>query len=325
MDTRTLSAIEKTSEDEIILKGGTLEGTYIKTSNLGGGESGEVHEYTCLETKETIAVKHLYRFHDCKKEEYKQKSINEQKLTAEMLGFSAYCFFKEEIYICMPVIFNSHLVMDAIQEAEENDKKMLIIVNTLKAVDAMHKKNITHGDLSRNTVANPETGEVIIHDFGSLAIKHARPMNPENPEIKKMIDADIENIIGDITYELQDSSMSLVTGKYSNVLRLLDNAKTNLKATILELEKLIEHKPNKPGLFEKEEVRLNLIQSKEFKAPPPLPALNTKPLVRSPSMSFLQSGATLFTLKRTQSESDLHNLTKKISHNNTSNDSISIL
>lgn len=54
---------------------------------------------------------------------------------------------------------------------------------------------------------------------------------------------------------------------------------------------------------------LNLIQSKEFKAKS-LPASNTKPLARSTSMPSLQSGATLFTPKRTQSESDLHNLTK---------------
>lgn len=54
---------------------------------------------------------------------------------------------------------------------------------------------------------------------------------------------------------------------------------------------------------------LNLIQSKEFKAKP-APASHTKSLTRSTSTPSLQSGATLFTPKRTQSEFDLHKLTK---------------
>jgi len=57
---------------------------------------------------------------------------------------------------------------------------------------------------------------------------------------------------------------------------------------------------------------LNLIQSKEFKAKTAPTSNTNKPLTRSTSMPSLQTGATtlFFTPKRTQSESDLHNLTK---------------
>lgn len=193
-----LIGLEMKTKGEILIPTGPNAGVYVEKEMLGSSESGAVYLYeNKTDSKKSFAVKQIYnralyespeayKEYGESYETYLKKCFTEQQLTQEMVGFCDSCVFNKEVYIIMPEVKNVVDFCELVRDAKEDNDKLAMAISALKAVDDMHKKNITHGDLSRNILASRTTKKIHIIDFGFPSKQHDK----RTPEMEEQIQED---------------------------------------------------------------------------------------------------------------------------------------
>ena len=135
--------------------------TYIKTSLLGQGDTGTVHQaYLAASPSEKLVMKHYFRT-----DSDSRKMFTNELQVLEKLGLLSNYDSKRLI------IIEKHIPGVSLSDALLNAKSMVEVKNLkfefLKAVNNFHEKTgFIHGDLHPGNAIINQKGEITLIDFG---------------------------------------------------------------------------------------------------------------------------------------------------------------
>ncbi len=153
---------------------GQIISHYRIVEKLGEGGMGAVYKAEDQRLKRTVALKFLLaeNFEDA---EQKDRFIREAQTTAA-LDHPGICTIYEigeddsQIFISMPFIYGSTLKEKIEAGPLELDEMLDISLKAARALEAAHRKNVVHCDISGTNIMITDDGQVKIMDFGLARI-----------------------------------------------------------------------------------------------------------------------------------------------------------